>query len=33
MRIKKIFPAEWLAIKPYSNPDSVDLYYVSLANR
>ena len=32
MRVKKIFPAEWLAIRPYNNPDSVDLYYVSLAN-
>ena len=33
MRAKKIFPAEWLAIKPYNNPDSVDLYYVGLANK
>ena len=33
MRVKKIFPAEWLAIKPYNNPDSVDLYYVGLANK
>ena len=33
MRVKKIFPAEWLAMKPYNNPDSVDLYYVSLANK
>ena len=33
MRVKKIFPAEWLAIRPYNNPDSVDLYYVGLANK
>ena len=33
MRVKKIFPAELLAMKPYNNPDSVDLYYVSLANK
>ena len=33
MRVKKIFPVEWLEMKPYNNSDSVDLYYVGLANK
>ena len=33
MRVKKIFPVEWLDMKPYNNSDSVDLYYVGLANK
>ena len=33
MRVKKIFPVEWLEMKPYNNSDLVDLYYVGLANK
>lgn len=33
MKFKRIFNKEWLSLHPYTNADSVDLYYVNLANR
>ena len=33
MKAKRIFNKEWLSLHPYTNADSVDLYYVNLANR
>lgn len=33
MKIRRIFNKEWLAFHPYQNADSVDLYYVNLANK
>jgi len=32
MRQNKIFPADWMRKRPYEKADSVDLYYVKVAN-
>lgn len=33
MKFKRILNKEWLSFHPYKNADSVDLYYVNLANK
>lgn len=33
MKYRRIYNKEWLAFHPYQNADSVDLYYVNLANK
>lgn len=30
--MKKIYPKEWMPLHPYKHPDSVDYYYVRIAN-
>lgn len=33
MKYRRIYNKEWLDFHPYHNTDSVDLYYVNLANK